>query len=302
MPYGASQTPQCCRRACDLPPCPVQYLRLVLEAKRWYFHCLGLIPARFCATRWRHAALGLWADATQDEEHPQHMNAPAFRDSAKAATAAPATTHEDPHRTCPQCQAVFPPKRTDQRYCGRGCQRKATRNASRGTQKAVGSPAARRTLERRRGRAFLLNDALFRMKPSARPAFLEKIIGAARNHDADLRRILSDWTARRDFDLDYAGRPNLVRTLDDYCQLTRDGARVWQVVAPDWQEAGPIRPLSLYRDPHTPPEDHGDLEALPEVHVQIDPAAFLEGLRRLREAGAINPPSASIEGREGSAR
>lgn len=130
------------------------------------------------------------------------------------------------------------------------------------------------------------------MKPSARPAFMEKIIGAAQNHDGDLRRILTDRKAQGHFDLDYAGRPNLVRTLDDYCQLTRGGARVWQVVAPGWQEAGPIRPLSLYRDPHTPPEDHGDVAAQPEVHVQIDSAAFLEWLRRLREDGApIRPLS-----------
>jgi hypothetical protein len=146
---------------------------------------------------------------------------------------------------CPRCRVAFTPKRRNQRYCTPACQKKATRNTARGSQKLADNPSVRYLAERHRGRAFLLNDSLYRKLPTERPAFMEAILRAARGGDWHLRRILTDSRAMLDFGGDYAGRPNLVRTLDHYCQRTRGGARLWEVIAAP--EDAVIRPLVLYR-------------------------------------------------------
>lgn len=195
---------------------------------------------------------------------------------------------------CPHCGLSFTPRRRNQRYCVPPCQKKASRNTARGSQKTADNPEARRRAEGENRRAMLLLDELFRKTPAQRPAFMETILAAACEHDWHLRRILTDYDALHGF----KGRPNIARTMDDYCTRTRSGARIWQVVAKGWSDdATTIRPLAIYRGlwANADPE----LEGPPEVHVQRDPKLFLDQLRAAR--GVLvgchkNPPSCYIKG------
>jgi hypothetical protein len=117
---------------------------------------------------------------------------------------------------------------------------------------------------------------------------MEALLRAAREHDGHLRRILSDRRPLSDMGADYAGRPNLSRSLDDYCQRTRNGARLWQVMDPGWtNDATVIRQLARYRDIWTDP-DSGPAH-LPATYVAQDPAEFLARIRALREAHPLKP-------------
>jgi len=183
---------------------------------------------------------------------------------------------------CPCCGTLFRPKKRTQRYCARACQKKATGNKARGSQKVAECLSTRYLAELHRGRAFLLNDALYCKPPADRPAFMETILRAARADDWHLRRILTDRRAILDFGDDYAGRPNLVRTLHDYCKRTRDGARLREVIAkPD---DAVIRPLALYRDIWTDPDCGPDVPMAP--YISINPAEFLATVRQLRAQAA----------------
>lgn len=143
---------------------------------------------------------------------------------------------------CPSCGKPFAPRQTNQRYCKPACQKKASRNTARGSQKATDNPEARRRAERENRRAMLLLDELFRKPRAQRPAFMETILTAAREYDWHLRRILTDFDAL----LRFKERPNIARTVDDYCKRTRGGARIWQVVAEEWQDtAVTIHPLAI---------------------------------------------------------
>lgn len=190
---------------------------------------------------------------------------------------------------CPRCGEAFTRKRKDQQYCSRPCQKAATHNAARGSQKIEDNVDTRRLAELHRHRAFQLNDELYRKPPADRPAFVESLLQAARDHDWHLRRILTDSRSLFDFGHDYAGRPNLVRTLDDYCRKTRQ-ARIWQVVEPDWKEPTSIRPLALYRDPWTDPDDSPETSR--DQYVRRDPLAFLSHLRALRAGHAMTANAA----------
>lgn len=192
------------------------------------------------------------------------------------------------NRDCPHCSTPFTPRRKDQKFCTRPCAKAASRNAKRGSQKIADNRYAARLADMQRSRAFLLNDALNCRPPTERPAFMETLLRAAREDDGHLRRILSDRRPLWDMGADYAGRPNLSRTLDDYCQRTRNGARLWQVIASDWtDEAAVIRPLARHRDIWTDP-DSGP-EHLPATYIAQDPAEFLARIRALREAEPPRP-------------
>lgn len=197
---------------------------------------------------------------------------------------------------CPQCSTPFTPRRKDQKFCTRLCAKAGSRNAKRGSQKIADNRYVARLADMQRSRAFLLNDALYCKPPTERPAFMEAILRAAREDDGHLRRILSDRRPSWDMGSDYAGRPNLPRTLDDYCQRTRNGARLWQVVDPGWtDDATVIRPLACYRDIWTDP-DSGPAH-LPAAYVQHDPTEFLARIRALR---AAEPPRPLGKGRKGA--
>lgn len=132
---------------------------------------------------------------------------------------------------CPRCGQTFQHKRKNQRYCSRPCQKATTQNTMRGSQKIADNSTAKRMSEVQRHRACLLNFELYSKRPADRPAFMEAILSAARIHDRHLHRILSDHRPYLEFETDDWGRPNLTRTLDDYCKRTRNGARLWQVIA-----------------------------------------------------------------------
>lgn len=223
------------------------------------------------------------------------MSGPVLIEEGVAVRRAPSKAD----RICPACGIVFTPKRSNQTYCEPPCQKRATRNAARGSQKAADNPDAARLAELHRRRAMLLVDALYSLPPAQRPAFMETILTAAREHDWHLRRILTDRRAVTVFTgHPGTGRPTLARALDDYCQRTRNGARIWHVVAKAWTDDPTlIHPLALYRDPWTDAEP--DLEGPSEVHVRRDPEAFLAGLRAMRrvaDESHTNPPSCSYEG------
>lgn len=202
---------------------------------------------------------------------------------------------------CAGCEQLFTPARRNQVYCSRPCQRATTRNAKRGSQKIVDSKSAKRLSEAQRQRAWLLNDELYRKSPCKRPAFLEVILESARGSDWHLRRILTDSRRFADLSLDHAGRPNLVRTVDDYCMRTR-GERIWKVIAADWIEPSVVQSLQSYRDPWTDPD--GDVVETPKVYVQRDPYTFLALLRAMRQtpvtlSQARSPPkSVPHDGRQ----
>lgn len=212
-----------------------------------------------------------------------------------AGDRAPSTTRE-----CPGCGNPFQSSKRNRRYCVPGCQKKASRKSARGSQKIADSPTSRRLSEGHSRRAWLLVDELFNKPPAQRPAFLETIIAAARDGDWYLGRILTDRAALAQFKgHPGTGRPTLARAVDDYCQRTREGARIWQVLANDWQDdPAKIHPLALYRDPWTNTEP--DLGGPSEVHIRRDPASFLAMIRALprkpvREDPADeNPPSCTI--------
>lgn len=102
--------------------------------------------------------------------------------------------------TCPQCNAEFSPKRSNQRYCGVVCQKAKTRNTARGSRTAEN---ARRNRDHYQRAAWLCYD-LNRMAPNDRVSFMGDLILAARDHDAKLRNILTDPAllgASRDADI-----------------------------------------------------------------------------------------------------
>ena len=176
---------------------------------------------------------------------------------------------------CAGCEQTFMPARRNQKYCSRPCQK----NATRGSQRVADSTAAKRLSEAQRQRAWLLNDELYRKAPRNRPAFLEAILEAARGGDWHLRRILTDSRSLADMSSDHAGRPNLVRTVNDYCMRTRD-EHLWKVIAADWQEPRTVHSLPSYRDPWTGPDV--DVVETPEVYLQRAPATFLAQIRSIR--------------------
>lgn len=190
---------------------------------------------------------------------------------------------------CVSCETAFIRKRKDQRYCSRHCQKGATQNASRGSQRSADSVTSRLQAERLRGRAWLLTDELYKVPPVDRPTFMETIRHSAKT-DWHLRRILTDQRNIRDLTTDYAGRPNLTRSMDDYCRLTRR-ARIWEVVADNWCEPNSIRPLALYRDCWVHPDDEKEVDI--QQYVPQHTATFLSNLKALR---AAQPSSSSIYG------
>lgn len=169
------------------------------------------------------------------------------------------------HPFCPQCGVQFQPRRSNQRFCDRECQKASSTNAARGSQSAAVSNAAARALEAQGHRGTMLYQMLLRKHPTERPAFLDEIIVAARDHDWNLRRRLTD---RRLLALSAAYGTSewsrwayIVQSIDQHCRLRwgRD-ARVFRVVSEDWappepeaesvsESASPVRtdrPLPVY--------------------------------------------------------
>lgn len=189
-----------------------------------------------------------------------------------------ATPHDSRKPFCPKCNVQFQPRRKDQRFCDRACQRAATRNSARGSQKASDSQSSARQLEVNRHRGFLLYDLYRKARPEARPALLEQIVTAARDHDWFLRRKLSDpklLAVAETYGISEWNRwAYLVQACDQHCRL-RWGpeARVYIVVRIGWVAPPEIRPLAYVRATRKDPE-----EPLPEYRL-AETAGFFQWLR-----------------------
>lgn len=102
--------------------------------------------------------------------------------------AAVETTTAAASSTCPKCGEGFSPARRNQKFCSRSCQQAATRNSARGPRDVENKQRNRNHYARA---AWLCYD-LHRMPRDRRLGFMAEIIAAAREHDGQLRVILSD--------------------------------------------------------------------------------------------------------------
>jgi hypothetical protein len=93
---------------------------------------------------------------------------------------------------CPKCDAAFIQARSNQKYCSSHCAKAATRNATRGPRTVADSPELRLRARRHYGRAMDLAEALYSAPIGQRLGMMADLIRAARDHDAELRNILTD--------------------------------------------------------------------------------------------------------------
>jgi hypothetical protein len=115
---------------------------------------------------------------------------------------------------CPACGKHFTPARTNQKYCFRFCQKKATRHAARGLRHLENF--ARDELEATRARD--LRETLYSTPPSERLGIMKDILDAA-YHDGGLRNILTrpELLSDRPFSAG-RGRMNIAKAADAYCR------------------------------------------------------------------------------------
>ena len=119
---------------------------------------------------------------------------------------------------CPRCQEMFEPKRKDQTYCSRPCQKAATNNATRGPRKVADSAEAARIHESRKGRTRGLSHALYETPPAYRSAFLQRLVVEGRGN-AELRRLVTVRALLRCWNRDEGtGRLHIAHVLDHFCQ------------------------------------------------------------------------------------
>ena len=140
--------------------------------------------------------------------------------------------------TCPACAEPFEPRRRDQRYCSRPCQKAATHNATRGPRTTEASPAQR--YEKRRKRALLvwLNTTYYETPPAQRLGLLKGWLDAAREAPGLLREVLiTPAFARPEKDYRHSASfrgswayPPVPYLADKFCQKFRD-CRSWEWVS-----------------------------------------------------------------------
>ncbi|WP_342070563.1 hypothetical protein [Yoonia algicola] len=95
----------------------------------------------------------------------------------------PIVMSENKTTECPACTSVFMPKRTNQRYCSRGCQS----HASRGNRNIENRQRSWQHYER----ADRLKEMLYSTPPQERLGMMKHILEFI-PHDAGLRNILTD--------------------------------------------------------------------------------------------------------------
>ncbi|PVA11554.1 hypothetical protein DC366_00860 [Pelagivirga sediminicola] len=133
---------------------------------------------------------------------------------------------------CPRCGDTFTPKRTNQRYCIRSCQKAATRNAKRRPQRVDCSAAAQRRQEGRGKRIRGLSHAFYETPPAYRAEFLERLIVEARRL-AETRRLVTAREYLRSWGRDEGtGRLHIAHVLDHYCQEVY-GLRSYEAANPE---------------------------------------------------------------------
>lgn len=115
---------------------------------------------------------------------------------------------------CPACGKHFTPARTNQEYCSRFCQKKATRHAARGLRHLENF--ARDELEAARARD--LREMLYSAPPHERLGIMKDILDAAQ-HDGGLRNILTRPELLSDGPYSAGrGRMNIAKAADAYCK------------------------------------------------------------------------------------
>ena len=115
---------------------------------------------------------------------------------------------------CPACGKHFTPARTNQQYCCRLCQKKATRHAARGFRHLENF--ARDELEATRARD--LREMLYSAPPYERLGIMKDILDAA-HHDGGLRNILTRPELLSDKPFSAGrGRMNIAKAADAYCR------------------------------------------------------------------------------------
>lgn len=138
----------------------------------------------------------------------------------------------NPHLICPKCAEAFQPKRKNQRFCCRQCQKAETNNQARGSQAIAQSGEAKRRHEVRKGRIRGLSHALYETPPTYRAEFLERLIAEARGN-AELRSLTTDRYFLRSWDRDEGtGRLHVAHVLDHYCREVY-GLRSFEVLNPE---------------------------------------------------------------------
>lgn len=99
-----------------------------------------------------------------------------------------ATPQDSGDPFCPKCGVQFQPRRRNQRFCDRECQRVATKHSARGSRAVENDQRNRDHYERAARLCYDFN----RMAPWKRPAYLSRLIVAAKDGNAKLRNILTD--------------------------------------------------------------------------------------------------------------
>ena len=120
--------------------------------------------------------------------------------------------------TCPTCNIRFKPKRSNQKYCSRPCQKNATRGSR--------SVEAKVRNELHYCRALNLAELVYTAPIGERLGIMKTIVETAREHDAVLRNILTDPTllgaSPTDRHLFHRRSPGSYRTIsqaaDAYCR------------------------------------------------------------------------------------
>lgn len=130
---------------------------------------------------------------------------------------------EEPARPlCEACGAPFERQRSTKRFCSGRCQN----NSQRGSRRIADSPEEAQRSSRHYSRAKWLAHDLYSKAPRNRLSFMAEIIEAARDHDAQLRSILSDpvllSAGREDRGLFHRRAPLTYKTIaqaaDAYCR------------------------------------------------------------------------------------
>ncbi|TGN53776.1 hypothetical protein E4L95_15875 [Paracoccus liaowanqingii] len=167
-----------------------------------------------------------------------------------------ATPPDSDHPFCPKCGVQFQPKRGNQRFCDRECQKASSKHSARVSRLVEN---AQRNRDHYAHAASLCYD-LNRMPRWHRSAFVSRLLKAAKDGDAKLRNILTDprllgaerssgigklYPDSRDFDV-----LNILKEANAYCQerwgisirtALGDNCPVQIEEEPEVQPQGPVK-------------------------------------------------------------
>ncbi len=113
---------------------------------------------------------------------------------------------------CPACGTSFEPKRSNQTYCSRPCQRKNSRNSARGDRSAEHKQRSRNHYER----ASRLKEMIYSTPPQERLGVMQHILSFIPN-DAGLRNIMTDLELHKE-PPSADNRKNIAKAANAYTQ------------------------------------------------------------------------------------